>query len=216
MKADEARKILSEHFSEFSEEVKSAVKFVLENWDELYCKKLYYTWQGIKKRCFKINHTSYKHYGGRGITMYSEWVDDFSAFYNYVSKLDHFGEKGYTLDRIDNNGNYEPNNLRWETPKKQMRNRQCTLTVDYQGKQMPLAEVAEILGVKYKTLLKRYEDGKRGEELFKTVRKFVPPVEYKGEVMQLYEVAKKTGIKYETLYYRYRIGKRGNDLFKLV
>ena len=213
MNADEARKILLEHFNEFSKDVKNAVEFVLANWEELYRKKLYYTWAGMKKRC---RDTQNPNYGGRGINVYPAWGNDFQAFYDYVSKLEHFGEKGYTLDRIDNDGNYEPGNLRWTTSKKQIRNRQCTLMVEYQGKQMPLAEIAELLGVKYKTLFRRYEDGKRGEELFKTVRKFVPPVEYNGKTMPLYEVAKEINVKYETLYHRYRVGKRGEDLFAPV
>lgn len=73
---------------------------------------IYSKWSGIKRRCLNQNERSYKDYGGRGIKICDEWIDNFQAFYDYVSKLEHFGEKGYSLDRIDVNSNYEPNNLR--------------------------------------------------------------------------------------------------------
>lgn len=75
--------------------------------------KIYNVWIGIKKRCGNPRCKDYKHYGGRGITLYKPWADSFIAFYEYVSQLEHFGEEGYTLDRIDSNGNYEPGNLRF-------------------------------------------------------------------------------------------------------
>jgi hypothetical protein len=85
--------------------------------------KIYLAWQGMRSRCFKRYNKSYKYYGGRGITVCDEWNNSFQAFYDYVSQLPHFGEKGYSLDRIDNDGNYEPNNVRWATQKEQCNNR---------------------------------------------------------------------------------------------
>ena len=133
--------------------------------------KIYRTWQGIKTRCFNQNNHKYSNYGGRGIAMFPEWINDFQKFYEYVSKLPHYGEDGYSLDRIDNNGNYEPNNLRFATTKEQSLNQRRTIFVEYQGVMMTLMEAAELSGIPYKTLLDRYHAGDRGEYLFRPVKK---------------------------------------------
>lgn len=88
--------------------------------------KIYAVWQGMRKRCFSTNHKNYADYGGRGITVCDEWNSSFEAFYNYVSQLPHFGENGYSLDRINNDGNYEPGNVRWATRKVQANNTRKT------------------------------------------------------------------------------------------
>lgn len=88
--------------------------------------KIYKCWDNMRNRCLNPNATGYKNWGGRGISIYPEWVHSFDAFYNYVSKLPHFGENGRTLDRINNDGNYEPNNLRWATRYEQTHNRRAS------------------------------------------------------------------------------------------
>jgi hypothetical protein len=84
--------------------------------------RLYVIWINIKNRCFNINHPRYKDYGGRGIIVHKEWIDDFKSFYDYVSKLENYNINGYSLDRKDNNGNYEPGNIRWADRTTQNRN----------------------------------------------------------------------------------------------
>lgn len=83
----------------------------------------YNSWDAMIHRCFYPSHVSYHLYGGRGITVCEEWKNSYDAFYEYVSKLDRFGEPGMTLDRIDNNKGYEPGNVRWATRAEQNRNK---------------------------------------------------------------------------------------------
>lgn len=85
--------------------------------------KVYRRWRAMRERCNNPNNKSYKNYGGRGIRVCDEWNHNFQAYFDYVSKLEHFNEDGYTLDRVDNDGNYEPGNVRWATKSEQERNK---------------------------------------------------------------------------------------------
>lgn len=92
----------------------------------LWGSKVYKCWDNMRSRCYNKNMTEYDCYGGRGIRVCDEWKNNFQTFYDYVSKLPHFGEKGYSIDRINNDGNYEPSNVRWATAKEQANNQQRT------------------------------------------------------------------------------------------
>lgn len=83
----------------------------------------YKTWSGMKERCHNKNSERYESYGGRGIKVCDEWVNSYIAFRDYI--LDTLGERpeGHSLDRINNDGNYEPGNLRWASRKQQANNR---------------------------------------------------------------------------------------------
>ena len=130
--------------------------------------RIYSIWRAIKSRCFRKSEKSYKNYGGRGITMYPAWIHDFQAFYDYVSQLENYHKTGYTLERINNDGNYEPGNLKWATRKEQNSNNRHTIVVEYQGQKMCLKDLATKINVSYATLLKRHKNGK---DLFAPVDK---------------------------------------------
>lgn len=118
---------------------------------------LYLVWKGIKARCYNKNTTNHKNYGGRGIEVCDEWRDDFQAFYDWATANGY--EKGLTIERIDNNGNYTPENCRWATIKEQNRNQRSNRIIGYKGEKKLLIEWCEILGLNYgaiKTRLNNY------------------------------------------------------------
>ena len=95
--------------------------------------KIYAAWERMKDRCNNPNNKAYKHYGGRGIGICQAWQDDFIAYYNYVLSLPYAGESGRTIDRINNDGGYEPENVRWATKPMQMANRRNRSRAGYTG-----------------------------------------------------------------------------------
>ena len=86
----------------------------------------YTRWQNIKQRTGNPNAPNYHNYGGRGISFYPAWRDSFVAFKAWLDENLGPCPKGYTLDRIDNDGNYEPGNLRWASRKQQRINQRTT------------------------------------------------------------------------------------------
>lgn len=107
----------------------------------------------MKGRCYNKNLDSYKDYGGRGIQICDEWLDKengFMAFYKWSM------ENGYadnlSIDRIDNNGNYEPSNCRWADKKTQQNNTRRTEYIEFNGETHNLGEWADIIGMDKKTL----------------------------------------------------------------
>lgn len=78
----------------------------------------YQTWADMKGRCFNTNHNQYKDWGGRGITVCERWKDSFINFYNDMGNKPH----KMSLERINNDGNYEPSNCKWATQSEQNKN----------------------------------------------------------------------------------------------
>lgn len=123
--------------------------------------RLYKIWYGMKRRCYERSNDAFPMYGGRGITICQEWLDDFINFYNWSM------ENGYsddlTIDRIDPNGNYCPENCRWATKLIQARNQRKTIMIELFGINKPLVEWNDIVGVSYHKSYQRY---KRNAEIF--------------------------------------------------
>lgn len=99
-------------------------------------------WRHMKGRCSNPKIRNFHNYGGRGIRVCERWLS-FANFYEDMA-VGHF--EGASIDRIDNDGNYEPGNCRWATPKEQGRNRRTNRTVTYRGKTMTLIEAIESSG----------------------------------------------------------------------
>lgn len=121
----------------------------------------YKSWQGIKDRCTNKKISSYKQYGGRGITFDPRW----EYFDNFLADM---GDcpKGMTIERINNNGNYNKNNCRWATYREQANNRRSNLYVEYRGKKDTLANWCRILQLDYKTAWAKLKKGNTLENLF--------------------------------------------------
>lgn len=119
--------------------------------------RLHKEWRGMKQRCYNENNDSYEYYGGRGITVCKEWKDNFQAFYDWSIA------NGYTdrlsIDRIDNDKGYSPDNCRWATNKEQSNNRRTNIQIEYKGEIKTLKQWAEEKGICEKTLKHRIESG---------------------------------------------------------
>lgn len=127
----------------------------------------YNAWRGIKERCYNPNNVAYHRYGGRGITMYATWFDDFQSFYAYIGPRP---SSKHSIDRIDNDKGYEPDNVRWATKKEQSRNTRRNVGYTYQGETKTLVEWAEHFGMKSSQLRTRWYKGLRGDALFTPIK----------------------------------------------
>lgn len=107
--------------------------------------RLHKTWSDMKKRCYNPNSKSFPAYGGRGIEMCEEWKDDFQSFYNWA--MAHGYADDLTIDRIDVNGNYSPENCRWVDKLTQANNCRTNHYLTFNGKTQSIAAWARELGV---------------------------------------------------------------------
>lgn len=114
---------------------------------------IYQVWKAMKQRCYNKNNKFYSRYGARGITICDEWKNNFQAFYDW--SMSNGYRNGLTIDRINNNGNYEPNNCRWVTIMVQENNKSNTLFYEYRGQTYNLQELAEMSGIKRNVLYQR-------------------------------------------------------------
>ena len=119
--------------------------------------RLYRIWANIKTRCYNERDPHFERWGNRGITMCAEWKDNFQNFYDW--SMSHGYSDDLTIDRIDNNGNYEPSNCRWVDMKKQTRNNSRNHIVKLNGIERPLIEWTEIYKINYKTVRDRLKRG---------------------------------------------------------
>ena len=107
----------------------------------------------MKARCGNENSPKFQSYGARGIRVCDEWVHNFPAFRDWA--LSNGYAENLSIDRIDVNGNYEPNNCRWATAIEQSRNRRSNHIVEYNGENICLMEYAQITGQNYNTAKNR-------------------------------------------------------------
>ncbi|MBD5395611.1 MAG: hypothetical protein HDR71_15425 [Lachnospiraceae bacterium] len=125
--------------------------------------RLYGIWKGMKKRCYNRKASNYCRYGARGITVCDDWKEDYSAFEKWALQSGY--EEDLTIDRINNNGNYSPGNCRWATKKEQSNNKECNILITLNGESKTAAEWSTITGVNYQTIVYRFKQGMKPEEI---------------------------------------------------
>lgn len=128
--------------------------------------KLYHIWKGMKARCYNPHNKRYKNYGGRGITVCDDWEKDYVNFKNWA--LNNGYNDNLTIDRIDNNGDYSPENCRWVDAKIQANNTTRNIYIKYKGKIQSLSLWADTFGITYSCMKHRYDRGWSMEKIEKT------------------------------------------------
>lgn len=124
--------------------------------------KTYGIWAEMIARCHKPTNKAYSDYGGRGISVCSEWRSSYVAFYRSMGDK----PRGMSLDRINNDGDYEPGNVAWRSLSAQGRNKRSNRLIKFRGETKCLAEWVEILGVNRDTVLARLNNGVPAEIAF--------------------------------------------------
>jgi hypothetical protein len=112
----------------------------------------YQVLRAMIQRCENPKHPEYVNYGGRGISVYPAWRNDFSAFFRYVGVRP---SAAYSIERIDNNGNYEPGNVKWATSEEQNHNRRNNRWIEFEGRRMIASDWAKECGVKAHSMIER-------------------------------------------------------------
>jgi len=124
--------------------------------ESIHSSRIYRIWEGMNQRCYNKNHTSYYNYGGRGISICNEWKDS-ATFYDWA--INNGYEDELTIDRIDNNGNYCPDNCRWITRKEQLNNKRTNKMITYNNKTQTISQWANELEINKNTIRKRIRLG---------------------------------------------------------
>ena len=120
-------------------------------------------WRHMKGRCLNPNSPDYKNYGGRGIKICEKWKDSFESFFKDMGAAP---SSSFSIDRIDPDGDYCPENCRWATRTIQCRNKRSTIYLSYLGIKRTIPEWAQILGIKQSTLRVAFY---RGEDMDKYI-----------------------------------------------
>lgn len=129
--------------------------------------RIYRIWNGMKSRCYNQSHPKYPRYGARGIKICDKWLNDLNAFYEWA--ISNGYADNLTIDRIDNNGNYCPENCRWTTNEEQCNNRGHHILLEINGEIKTIAQWAKESGLRYRTIHARYNRGWNGESLIRKV-----------------------------------------------
>lgn len=180
-----------------------------------YKERLYISWRSMKLRC--SGHSDEQHrrqYYERGIKVCQEWENDYSVFRDWAMKNGY--KEGLTIDRIDVNGDYTPENCRWATSKEQANNKRDVRMITFNGETHSMPEWADIVGIPYQTIFWRIVKQKWevDKALTQKVRK-AKLITYNGKTKTIEDWAKDFGIDKTTIYSRMRLqGMSGEEAIK--
>ena len=130
--------------------------------------RIYSIWDNMIQRCTNPNRNEFVNYGGRGIKICDEWRQSFRAFYEWA--IDNGYDDNLSLDRIDVDGNYCPQNCRWITVAEQGANKRNCVLIEINGKTQTMSQWARECGVSSSTIYRRFKAGANGLELIKKGR----------------------------------------------
>lgn len=137
----------------------------------LYGCRIYHIWAAMVQRCTNPKSISYPNYGARGIAVCDEWRNDFQAFYDWAMANGYSDD--LTIDRIDNNKDYSPDNCRWADMKTQANNTRRNSYFDYRGERLTMAELCRKYHINHSTLWSRLQSGMSiSEAIEKPIRKY--------------------------------------------
>lgn len=120
---------------------------------------IYGRWKGMRARCYQKNNHHYPRYGGRGITMCDRWIEPVMGYYNFIDDMGLPPFNGASIDRIDNDGNYSPENCRWATSAEQANNTSRNRLITANGRTQTLSKWAEETRIGHKTISGRLARG---------------------------------------------------------
>lgn len=165
--------------------------------------RLHRIWRSIQDRCYNQNNQDYIHYGGRGITVCDEWKDDFLIFYNWA--IENGYNENLTIDRIDVNDGYSPQNCRWVSMKTQANNKRNNKVFTFNGKTLTISQWSKETGIKYGDIQNRLNYGYSFEEAINPNFKRVYHCKTE-ENQRLKDLCEERGMPYKLVWRRVRDG----------
>ena len=154
------------------------------------------TRNNMVQRCTNPNSTHYKHYGGRGIIVYEEWRRNPASFYKWA--YDNGYEEYLTIERINNNGNYEPDNCRWATIQEQNNNQRSNKLLTYKGETKNLKQWSKDTGIKYATIYRRFIEEYPPEDILNNTKGVKN--QNKSRPASIQQLCKEAGVCRQTVY----------------
>jgi len=175
--------------------------------------KEYNTWVNIKQRCSNIKNSDYRNYGGRGICVCDRWSKSFS---NFLKDMGYAPTANHTIERDDNDGNYEPSNCRWATRSEQRKNQRKAIKINIDGTEKTVWEWAEQFKIESSAVCRRIKLGWSPKDaLLRPVvsKAHVFMISINGETKPISEWCIYFNIKHSTVWTRI---DRGWDLVNAV